>query len=110
MPRFLTNSKLPFPVFALGLLMVIGLQACNHLERGAITVNCEGSTSEGDSIGGGRAGCTTKDPSGEIANNTGKPCNSGVVCEASGTKCSRSKARFCKNHMLEGGDCTCACL
>lgn len=105
---FLTNSKLPFPVLVLGLFMAISLQACNHLERGAITVNCEGSTSDENPNGGKRGACSVTDPSGETAINTGKPCYSGVVCESSGAKCSRTKR--CKNHMLEGGDCTCACL
>ncbi len=110
MPRFLNSFRFPIPVFVLGLFMAISLQGCNHLERGAITVNCDGDKSGEPPKDDDRGGCSVKDPVGELATNTNKPCNSGVVCEASGAKCSKRSAKHCKNYMLEGGDCTCACL
>ncbi len=67
MLRYLKNFRSIVQILALTFFATVALQGCNHLEPGAITVNCSEDQ-------GGRGGCGTPiSPSGEIAQNTGKP-------------------------------------
>jgi hypothetical protein len=105
---FAKHLKIAGQVLALGLFVTVGFGGCNHLDKGAITVNC-GSGSE-DDTSNGHGACDKKAPHGEQVN--GITCTGGLVCSGNGAICSRSGgSKRCKNVMPSGGTlCDCACL
>lgn len=106
MRRFLKPTR---PVGQLrlwgGLVLILALSGCTHLDEGAITVNCDGS--QGSS---GRGGCATQAPSGEQVG--GVTCSGGLVCSNNGAACSRTTpVQHCATIMPAGGTlCACSCL